>query len=285
MTKKPTNRPPEPIYIAGPTAVGKTAHAIRLAQELDGEVISVDSMQVYRGLDIGTAKPTLKERQGIPHHLIDVVDLTEPFDVQKFLELARPIEKRLIQQGKTPIYCGGTGLYYKALLEGLDPLPPSDPDLREQLNQTPLENLLEELQKTDPIHYQTIDRQNPRRIIRAIEIIRLTGKPVTQQRTKWTKTPTQNPPKLTLLTCPKEILHQKINTRVDQMFERGLVAETEHLLKLGLTKNPTAQQSLGYRQVIAHLNGETTLEQTIDQVKTKTRQYAKRQMTWFRDEK
>ena len=179
--------PPRPIFLAGPTAAGKSALALQLAQRLNGEIISVDSMQVYRGLDIGTAKPSPADRQRAPHHLIDVADLDQTFDAAQFIRLAAAAVQEIQARGRRPIFCGGTGLYFKAYLEGLGNAPPKDPALRAQLEASPLPELLDELQRSDPATFQTIDRRNPRRVIRALEVIRLTGRPFSAQRARWNR--------------------------------------------------------------------------------------------------
>jgi tRNA dimethylallyltransferase len=275
---------PLPIFLVGPTASGKSALALALAEKIGGEIISVDSMQVYRGLDIGTAKPNPEERALVPHHLIDVVDLTEPFDAARFVELARRAEADIRARQRVPIFCGGTGLYFKAYLQGLGSAPPSDANLRAELEATPLDQLLHELSQRDPVTFERIDRQNPRRVIRALEVIRLTGKPFSEQRADWQPPSALNSQPSTLLglqRAPAD-LHSRINTRVDEMFARGLVEETRALLSCGLEQNKTAKQGIGYRQVVEHLRGERSLAETIELVKNKTRQFAKRQMTWFR---
>ncbi len=269
-----------PIHIAGPTAVGKSALALALPQQFPAEIISVDSMQVYQGLDIGTAKPTTEERQRVPHHLLDIRTLDQAFDAHQFTTLAKQTESEIINRGAVPIYCGGTGLYFKAVREGLDPLPPGDPDLRAELEALPLETLNEELRRKDPITHGTIDQQNARRVVRAVEIIRLTGKPLSTQRTRRT-TNKEALPTLYVLYRSPEMLRLRIEQRVDVMFETGLVAETEAVSQ-ALEQNQTASQALGYRQVLDHLAGERTLEETIARVKTKTWQFARRQLTWFR---
>lgn len=268
-----------PIFIAGPTAVGKSHIALELAGRLGGEIISVDSMQVYRGLDIGTAKPSKEEQQHIRHHLIDVADLNESFDAARFITLAEAAVTDIQSRDKTPIFCGGTGLYFKVYLEGMGEAPPADPELRSQLESTPLDQLLHELQQRDPVTYEKIDRQNPRRVVRALEVIRLTGKPFSQQRAAWKASPHPN---LFGLTRPTSELVDRIHRRVDEMFRQGLVAETEALLKRGLDQNRTAMQAIGYKQVVEHLRGERSLPETIELVKIRTRQFAKRQLTWFR---
>lgn len=273
------------IFLVGPTASGKSAVALALAERLGGEIVSVDSMQVYRGLDIGTAKPSAEERARVPHHLIDVVELTEPFDAAKFVEHASRAEDEIVRRGRVPIFCGGTGLYLKALLEGLGAAPPADAELRRILEATPLEDLLRELAVVDPATHERIDRSNPRRVIRAIEVIRLTGKPFSAQRADWLPSGlriTHNASRIFGLMRPADDLRQRIDARVEEMFVRGLVDETRSLLSRGLEENQTAMQAIGYRQVVEHLRGERPLAETIDLVKTKTRQFAKRQMTWFR---
>jgi tRNA dimethylallyltransferase len=275
-----------PLFLAGPTAAGKSEVALLLAERLAGEIISVDSMQVYRGLDIGTAKPDTADRARVAHHLLDVVDLTEPFDAAKFVALARDAMGQIQARGHRPILCGGTGLYFKALLDGLGQAPPTDAALRTALEAAPLSDLLRELAERDPATFARIDRRNARRIVRAVEVIRLTGKPFSAQRAAWSEgkrsplMPDSRP--FFALSRNAEDLRARIDARVDQMFARGLVAETERLLARGLGRNKTAMQAIGYRQVVEHLRGERSLEETVALVKTRTRQFAKRQMTWFR---
>jgi tRNA dimethylallyltransferase len=279
----------EPIFIAGPTASGKSEIALRVAERLGGEIISVDSMQVYRGLDVGTAKPTAAERARVPHHLIDLCDLTEAFDAAQFARLAKVAIGEIQARGRVPILCGGTGLYFKALLDGVGAAPPGDAALRAELERLPLAVLLEELQARDPVSFGRIDRQNPRRVVRAVEVIRLTGKPFSEQRTPWDAAtgPVGKPnPRFIGLLRSNSDLQTRINARVDAMFRHGLVAETEHLLRHGLAENPTALQAIGYRQVVDYLSRPArtpaALAETIELVKIRTRQYAKRQLTWFR---
>jgi tRNA dimethylallyltransferase len=270
-----------PIFLAGPTATGKSALALELCERLGGEIISVDSMQVYQGLDIGTAKPSAADRRRIRHHLIDVVSLKESFDAAQFIRLAAAAARDIQARGRRPIFCGGSGFYLKAYLEGLGPAPPRDAKIRAELAATPLTQLLEELERRDPASFQAMDRRNPRRVIRALEVIRLTGQPFSAQRAPW---PRANRPSAGLigLMRPMSELVPRIHERVDDMFRRGLVAETESLLAQGLAENPTALQALGYRQVVEHLRGERGLAETMELVKIRTRQFAKRQLTWFR---
>jgi tRNA dimethylallyltransferase len=284
-----------PIFIAGPTAVGKSGIALRLAERLGGEIISADSMQVYRGLDIGTAKPSPAERARVPHHLIDVCDLTDNFDAAQFIRLAQQAVTNVQARGHVPVFCGGTGLYFKAFLSGLGEAPATDPELRAELEAAPFEMLLRELRERDPAAYEKIDKQNPRRVIRAVEVIRLTGKPFSAQRARWGETPDEpviaggqpgprgrSSHQLFCFTRTPADLRIRVNARVDAMFERGLVAETRALLQQGLAENKTAMQAIGYRQVVEHLRGERPLTETIELVKSRTWQFARRQLTWFR---
>jgi tRNA dimethylallyltransferase len=270
------------VYLAGPTASGKSAIALHLAAQIGGEIISVDSMQVYRGLDIGTAKPTAAERARVPHHLLDVAELNDAFDAAKFVSLAKKADAEIRARARVPIYCGGTGLYFRALIEGIGDAPAPDLRLRAELESAPLETLLAELEHDDPETFRRIDRNNPRRVVRAVEVIRLTGKKFSSQRAEWGAA--ENKDAATLIAIQRDAadLHQRINSRVDAIFAEGLVEETRNLMSRGLTENKTAMQAIGYRQVVEHLRGERSLAATIELVKTKTRQYAKRQMTWFR---
>jgi tRNA dimethylallyltransferase len=270
----------ESIFLAGPTASGKSAVALRLAELVGGEIISVDSMQVYRGLDIGTAKPSPEEREQVPHHLLDVADLSVPFDAARFCELAKSAEQTIRARQRVPIFCGGTGLYFKAYLGGLGNAPPADPALRAALESVPLPDLLRELEARDPVTFESIDRQNPRRVVRAVEVIRLTGQPRSAQRADWSLA--QQPGRFVALNRESGDLRRRLELRVDRMFERGLVEEVERLLECGLAQNRTALQALGYRQVTEHLEGKRSLEETVALVKIRTWQFARRQMTWFR---
>ncbi len=271
-----------PILLAGPTASGKSAVALALAKELGGEIISVDSMQVYRGLDLGTAKPTAAERAQIPHHLIDVADLTESFDSAKFVALANAAVSDIQQRGRVPILCGGTGLYFTVWLNGLGDSPPPDAALRAELETKPLAELLDELARMDLVTFDEIDLNNRRRVVRAVEVIRLTGKPFSQQRAAWPERAPALAGRSFGLLRAREELHRRINRRVDTMFAAGLIEETRALLTQGLENNRTAMQAIGYRQVVEHLHGERGRLETIELVKLRTRQFSKRQATWFR---
>ncbi|MEY2407901.1 MAG: tRNA dimethylallyltransferase [Verrucomicrobiota bacterium] len=272
-----------PLFIAGQTASGKSDVALLLAERCGGEIISVDSMQVYRGLDIGTAKLSVEERRGLPHHLIDVANLDEAFDAARFVSLARGAVEEIEARGRRPIFCGGTGLYFKAFLQGLGESPPGDAGLRAELQQTPLPELLRELSEGDPAAFEQMDQKNPRRVVRAIEVMRLTGRPFSAQRAAWRPADAGGPSsKVFALDRDPEELRSRIDARVTGMFESGLVEETKELLTRGLESNPAAMQAIGYRQVVEHLQGHRSLDETIALVEQRTRQFAKRQKTWLR---
>src|SRR4030095_3854643 len=239
------------LMLAGPTAVGKSEVALLLAHRLPGEILSVDSMQVYRGMEVGTAKPSAEEQQNVRHHLIDVVDCTEPSDAALVVSLAQGVVPDIAGRGRVPILCGGTGLYFKALLEGLGSAPSPDAKLRTELESIPLSVLLQELADKDPLTLQKIDRKNPRRVIRAVEVLRLTGRPHSKQRANWQE-PGEGGAKLDspvfVLRRQPADLQARINRRVERMFAAGLVDETRRLLAAGLERNRTAMQAIGYRQ-------------------------------------
>ncbi len=239
-------------------------------------------MQVYRGLDLGTAKPAAADRARIAHHLLDVVGLEEAFNAARWLDLARAALDDIHGRDRIAIVCGGTGLYFRALLRGLDPTPTPDPILRAELERRPLPELLGELAERDPAEFATIDRTNPRRVIRALEVIRLTGRPFSAQKTGAPGASPPLVPGVVVLRRDPADLRQRIERRVDRMFREGLVDETRELLELGLEENRTALQALGYRQVVEHLRGHRDLGSTIALVKQKTWQFARRQMTWWR---
>ncbi len=256
--------------------------ALALGERLGGEIISVDSMQVYRGLDLGTAKPTADERARVPHHLVDFMELTDAFDAAKFVQLATAAVTEIQARGRVPILVGGTGLYFNAWLNGLGEAPPPDPALRAELEALPLAALLDELARCDLPTFDEIDLENRRRVVRAVEVIRLTGRPFSQQRAAWPERAPTLAGRSFGLQRPREDLVRRIDQRVEQMFRAGLIEETRRLLGQGLELNRTAMQAIGYRQVVEHLRGERGRLETIELVKVRTRQFAKRQLTWFR---
>ena len=264
----------KPVFIAGATATGKSAVAMEVAQKKSGEIVSVDSMQVYQRMDIGTAKPTAEQREQVPHHLIDCATISEGFDAARFVRAAQRRETKI----KQAVFCGGTGLYFQAWLEGLGEAPAGDPKIRREIEKTETQELLKEIKKKDPATFLSIDHHNPRRIVRAVEVIRITGKPFSEQKAKWTNHAPRN---FFLIERTSEDLRTRIETRVENMFKRGLVEETCSL-RSELEDNPIAQQALGYRQVIGYLKGEQGLPETANLVKSRTWQFARRQKTWFK---
>lgn len=265
------------IAVVGPTASGKTAFAVNLAHQINGEIVSADSRLVYKGFDIGTAKPTLKEREGIPHYMIDIAEPETDYSAGLYLKDAEKIIKDILSRGKVPIVAGGTGLYLNILLMNYD-LPKVEPDydLREKLKKT--DNLYEILSSLDPQTALEIDPNDRKKLIRAIEIVKLTGKPLSKSRGR--KEPEYDVEWLGL-NYPREELYDRINRRVDLMMENGLVEETEKLLeKHGRINN--ILYTIGYQEMVSYLDGILTLDEAVDKLKQNTRRYAKRQLTWFR---
>lgn len=267
------------IAVVGATASGKTSYAIDLARKIGGEIISADSRLVYKGMDIGTAKPTIEEMQGIPHYMIDVVEPEYNYSVGLYVKEAKKHITDIISRGKVPIVVGGTGLYFRVLLENYD-LPDVKPDyeLRKELSSYSYEELLEMLTKLDEKAANSVEKNDKKKLIRYIEIIKLAGKPLDLVRgvkekefnVEWVG-----------LNFPREILYDRINKRVDLMIEQGLIDETKKLLqKHGRISNIT--DTIGYREVLSYLDGELSLDEAKDKLKQNTRNYAKRQLTWFR---
>jgi len=276
------------IVICGATATGKSDLAVHLAQEIDAEIINADSMQLYKGMDIGTAKITVQERKNVPHHLLDLLEVTQDANVAWFQEKARAAITDIHGRGKNAIVVGGTGLYIKAILDELN-FPDTDPVVRAELEleyaTKGIGPLFERLEKLDPAAALAIDKANSRRVIRALEVIKITGKPFTANlpREESSRYPYAQQFGLVM---DRDALSEKISNRVDRMWEQGLVAEAEKLIIAGITKGTTAQRALGYSQVIAQIEGRVTEEEAQEETKRATRQYARRQETWFsRDER
>ena len=274
------------ICIAGPTASGKTALAVELAKELNGEVVSCDSMQIYKRMDIGTAKPTIEEMAGIPHHMIDVAEPEEDFSVSKYCEMASPIVDDIVARGKTAIIAGGTGLYMDSLMRGNDfaPFPATGhrERLEEKLAIVGLDAMIAELSAIDP-EAVTRAQRNPRRIIRALEVFYETGETITSHNLKTQAIPPRYSPLwLGLDFEPRALLYERIDLRVGIMLETGLEKEIRDLLASGISPNCTAMQAIGYKEFVAALAGQCTMEEAADEVRKASRRYAKRQLTWFR---
>jgi len=275
------------LVIVGPTASGKSAVAMALALRLDGEIVSADSMQVYRGMDIGTAKPSLGEQAEIRHHLIDAADPDEVFNVARYQELAGAAIADAASRGKLPIMVGGTGLYVDAVARGfLFPDEGRNPAVRQRLEREAAgadgaPALHARLALCDPEAAARIHPNDLRRIVRALEVFEVTGRPITQLRRKHVPVNAYNT-RLFGLTMPREALAARIDARVDQMVAAGLVDEVRGLLQMGYDPEATAMQAIGYKEFAAYLAGREGLDRAIDAVKLETRKYAKRQMTWFR---
>ena len=271
------------IVICGATATGKSDLAVSLAKEIGAEIINADSMQLYRGMDIGTAKLSLDEREGIEHHLLDVLEVTEDATVAWYQDKARTAIAEIHSRGKSAVIVGGTGLYIKAILDDLN-FPDTDPAVRERLNAEAEEfgvaQLFARLRLLDPAAAAAIDIQNVRRVIRALEVIEITGQPFTANLPR--EDSSLYPDALQFgLVMDREKLTERIDHRVDLMWEKGLVAEVDALLGAGINQGTTARRALGYAQVISMRAGEISEEQAKEETKRATRQYARRQETWF----
>jgi len=270
------------LVILGPTASGKSALAYALAQQIKAEILSVDSMQVYRGMDIGTAKPTAAERAGVVHHLIDLAGPDELFTVARFVGAADAVIADAAARGVTLIATGGTPLYYKALFEGLFDGPPADSNLRASLATLPNEQLHQRLAGIDPAAAARIHLNDTRRIIRALEVFELTGKPITSFQTEWDTPVLRHAAKFFGLSWERETLNRRINARVKAMMAAGWLDETRMLLEKYAQLSQTAAEATGYRELIDHLSGRSKLEDAVEQIKISTRQLARKQMKWFK---
>ncbi|MEZ6129663.1 MAG: tRNA (adenosine(37)-N6)-dimethylallyltransferase MiaA [Planctomycetaceae bacterium] len=273
-------------FLAGPTAGGKTAAALCLAQRMNAEILSMDSMAIYRGMDIGTAKPTPEEQAQAVHHLIDLVTPDQEFSVAEYVQMAWATVTDIVNRGRTPLFVGGTGLYLRSLLRGVFEGPDADWPFRRRLEQSLEQHgrqwLHDELRKIDPV---TADRLHPndvRRIVRAIEVYHATGRSIADQHAQQTPTAAQ-PAAVLWLDPPRAWLHDRINRRVDRMMQQGLLQETQQLLAADPPPGRTARQALGYRELISHLEDGVPLDNCVAQIKAGTRQFAKRQHTWFRN--
>jgi len=279
---------PPVIAVVGATATGKSELAMALAGELSGEIVNADALQVYRGFDVGTAKPGPEERARVPHHLIDVLDPHERWSAGEFARRARAAVAGIRERGNVPIVVGGSGLYLRALFEGISPIPPGDPEVRSELRRALEEEglpaLAAELARVDPQTAARLGAGDTQRILRALEVARVSGRPLSS----WiAEQPfgTQRVDALRLgLTLPRTVLYDRIAGRVARMVERGWVEEVARLLDRGLDPGLPAFQAIGYRQLVRHLEGEWSLEQAIGETVKATRRFAKRQETWFRRE-
>lgn len=273
------------ICIVGPTAVGKTEIAIQLAQHLDAEIVSLDSRQIYREMDIGTAKPTPDQRGAVSHHLIDCIDVDQPFSVAEYQQLADIAIEEIRERGKRTMAVGGAGLYFRGLIDGLFKGPGADAEIRAKLQRAADEHgnvaLHERLRRCDPEAADRIHPNNLVRVIRALEVYELTGKPISALQGQWKMNEPRYPFRAFGLDMPREALYRRIEDRVGQMVEAGLIEEVKWLLNQGYPRNCVAMQSFGYKELIEHLDGTRTLDEAIALLKQNTRRFAKRQLTWF----
>lgn len=274
------------VVVCGPTASGKTALGVALAKALNGEVVSADSMQIYRGMDIGTAKPTAGEMEGIPHHMIDVADPGEDYSVARYVEEASACVDQILSLGKTPILVGGTGLYIDSLILGrkFAPFPGKiRAELTKKLQNEGISALYETLRTVDPDRAARLHQNDEKRILRALEVYYETGRTLTQHdRESQAQPPRYDAATIFLNYADRADLWKRIDRRVDEMVEAGLVDEVKRLLHSGVSPRTTAMQAIGYKEFSAALRGEEPIENALGQVKLRSRQYAKRQVTWFR---
>jgi tRNA dimethylallyltransferase len=273
-------------FLTGATASGKTAISLEMARLLNAEIISLDSMAIYRGMDIGTAKPSLALRTKVPHHLIDIVNPNETFSVSQYRQRALETIDQIRERGKEVLFVGGTALYLKALLRGMFEGPPANWEFRyeieQELAEMGTEFLHQRLAMIDPVSAHLLHPNDHRRIIRALEVYRFTGKPISHWQLQFDEARSADQCRVFTLRHARPILHQRIEQRVNDMFQAGLTAEVEQLLEKWQTLSHTATQAVGYQEVIAHLRGELTRAQTIDRTQVRTRKFARHQETWFR---
>ncbi len=276
------------FVITGPTATGKTRLSVELAKSLDGEIVSADSMQIYRGMDIGTAKVTPAEMQGIPHYMIDIASPSEDYSVSRYVSEADAAVQDILSHGKLPIIAGGTNLYIDSLIAGLDFAETAQDDaLRDELNarydDIGGQAMLDKLREFDPERAEKLHPADKRRIIRAIEVYSLTGKTITQHDDETKQRPKRyDAVKLALNFADRGVLYERINARVDKMISDGLFDEVRQLLNRGLSPDSTAMQAIGYKEPAAYFRGEMSMDEAAEQIKLSSRRYAKRQLTWLR---
>lgn len=275
------------VVIAGPTASGKTALAIDLAKRLNGEIVSADSMQIYKYMDIGSAKPDEEERNAVPHHLIDFLEPDEEWSVADYTEAAHRAIAEIASRGKTPVMAGGTGLYINSVVNDVSfGEIDTDYEIRAELQQLADEKgneaLIEMLREFDPVSAKRLHPNNVRRVIRAIEFYRVTGVPISRHQEMTRQTQSRYAPVIFLINWEREVLYDRINRRVDMMIENGLLNEVKMLMDMGYTKELNSMKGIGYKELIDYFNGECSLEEAVDLIKQSSRRYAKRQLTWFR---
>lgn len=273
------------VILAGPTAVGKTALSIELAKALNGEIISADSMQVYRRMDIGTAKITKEEMQGVPHHLIDICEPTEEWNVMRFVKESERLIREIHERGHVPIVAGGTGFYIHALAYGAEfEEEETASELRKELEQWSTDDLHNKLKELDPVSAEKIHPNNRKRVIRAVEYALDTGRPISELNERLKQKESPYALCYLVLNLPREILYDRIEKRIDIMLEQGLVDEVRKLKDEGCDRSMVSMKGLGYKEILAYLDGECSLDEAVTILKRDTRHFAKRQLTWWRGE-
>ncbi|MBO4343826.1 MAG: tRNA (adenosine(37)-N6)-dimethylallyltransferase MiaA [Clostridia bacterium] len=275
------------ICVVGPTAAGKSDLALKICKKFVGEIISCDSMQIYRKMDVGTAKPSKEEMQSVKHHLVDIIDIKDSFSVSDYVDLAEKCVKDIISRNKLPVFCGGTGLYIDSFVDGInfgeyESLPEYRKELEEYAEKNGKEALWQMLSSVDVKSAENINFANVKRVIRALEVYKATGKPISF----WNERAKENAVKKNALYigvsyADREILYDKINKRVDKMMENGLEKEARALYESGLEKTETAGQAIGYKEFYPYFKGQASLEECVERLKINSRHYAKRQLTWF----
>ena len=277
---------PKILCVVGPTASGKTDYAVELALKCGGEVVSCDSMQIYKHMDIGTAKPTADEMKGVKHHMIDIIEPNESFSVARFSEMARECIDDILLRGKMPVLCGGTGLYFDSTINNINFIQmDTDEEYRKYLESAAKdfgnEYVYKILKRVDEESAESIHPNNLKRVIRALEIYKTTGKKKSELDKEQLSEPLYEP-EITGLMRDREVLYDRINKRVDIMMEKGLVEEVSELIKMGIDTEATSMQAIGYKEIIEYLDGKTSLSDAVDKIKRESRRYAKRQLTWFK---
>lgn len=277
---------PKILCVVGPTASGKTDYAVELALKCGGEVVSCDSMQIYKHMDIGTAKPTADEMKGVKHHMIDIIEPNESFSVARFSEMARECIDDILLRGKIPVLCGGTGLYFDSTINNINFIQmDTDEEYRKYLESAAKEfgneYVYKILKRVDEESAESIHPNNLKRVIRALEIYKTTGKKKSELDKEQLSEPLYEP-EITGLMRDREVLYDRINKRVDIMMEKGLVEEVSELIKMGIDTEATSMQAIGYKEIIEYLDGKTSLSDAVDKIKRESRRYAKRQLTWFK---
>jgi len=273
-------------FLAGPTASGKTRLGLELAERIGGEIVSLDSMAIFRQLDIGTAKPTAAERARVPHHLVDIVEPDQDFSLAEYFDAAAVIVRQIGERGRVPLFVGGTPLYLKALLRGIFDGPPADWEFRRQLEAEASQQesgwLHAKVEKVDPPSAAKLHPQDTRRLIRALEVFEKTGQPISHWQQQFDQSRPAEECRVVVLDWPRAELYRRIDQRVEAMFAAGLIDEVRTLLDEGITLSRTASQAVGYRETLEHLAGDYDLPATIERVKIATHRFARRQLTWFR---